>query len=154
MFDRRRISLWLMLIVPVSLLAAQETHDHGVPEKLGKVSFPVSCAPAVQEPFNRGVALLHSFAYTAAENAFQSVADADPRCAMAHWGLAMAHFHQLWEGLTPEGVSAGQEEIRRAQQLRAGSERERRYIDALATVYQDAATVPYPTRALKYERAM
>src|SRR5882757_5615917 len=138
MFDRRRISLWLLLIVPVSLLAAQETHDHGVPEKLGKVSFPVSCAPAVQVPFNRGVALIHSFAYTAAENAFQSVADADPRCAMAHWGLAMTQFHQLWEPpLTPAAVSAGQKEIRRAQQLRAGSERERRYIDALGMVYQD-----------------
>jgi hypothetical protein len=35
------------------------------------VSFPISCAPAVQEQFDRGVALLHSFAYTAAENAFQ-----------------------------------------------------------------------------------
>lgn len=150
---RLRIWLWLLLAVPVSLLA-QEAHDHGVPEKLGKVSFPTSCAAAVQEQFNRGVALLHSFAYTAAENAFQSVADADSKCAMAHWGMAMTHFHQLWEGLTPEGVSAGQEEIRRARQLPAGSERERRYIDALGMVYQDAANVSYPTRASRYERAM
>src|SRR3977135_3255064 len=99
MSDRRRILrlrilLGLLLVVPVSYLSAQETHDHGVPEKLGRGSFPISCAPAVQDPFNRGVALLHSFAYTAAENAFQSVADADPTCAMAQWGLALAHFHQ------------------------------------------------------------
>jgi tetratricopeptide (TPR) repeat protein len=161
MFHRRRMLLCLLLVVPfsVSHLAAQETHDHRAPEKLGRVSFPVSCATAVQEPFNRGVALLHSFAYTAAENAFQSVADADPACAMAHWGKAMAHFHQLWEPpLTATAVSAGQEEIRRAQQLRAGSERERRFIDALSLIYQDrdqdGATVPYRTRALNYERAM
>jgi hypothetical protein len=155
MRHRWRILLCLLLVVPVSLLAAQETHDHRAPEKLGRVSFPISCAPAVQEPFNRGVALLHSFAYTAAENAFQSVADADPRCAMAQWGLAMTHFHQLWEPpLTPAAVSAGEEEIRRAQQLRAGSARERQFIDALGMVYQDAATVPYRTRASNYERAM
>jgi tetratricopeptide (TPR) repeat protein len=150
---RRRILLWLLLAVPVWLPAAQEAHDHGVPEKLGKVSFPISCAPAVQEPFNRGVALLHSFAYTAAENAFQSVADADPRCAMAQWGLAIAHFHQLWEPPLP-AVLAGQEEIRRAQQMGAGTERERQFIDALGLIYDDAATVPYSTRALNYERAM
>jgi tetratricopeptide (TPR) repeat protein len=152
---RPRIWLWVLLAVPLSLPAAQEAHDHGVPEKLGKVSFPTSCAAAVQEQFNRGVALLHSFAYTAAENAFQSVADADSRCAMAHWGMAMAHFHQLWEPpLTPAAVSAGEREIRRAQQLPAGSERERGYIDALGLIYQDTATVPYSTRAAKYERAM
>ncbi len=155
MLDRWRILFCLLLIVPfsVSYLAAQETHDHGVPEKLGRVSFPISCAPGVQEPFNRGVALLHSFAYTAAENAFQSVADADPTCAMAQWGLALAHFHQLWEPPLP-AVSVGQEEIRRAQQLRAGSERERQFIDALSLMYQDAATVPYRARAANYERAM
>ena len=157
MRHRWRILLCRLLIVPfsVSFLAAQETHDHRAPEKLGRVSFPVSCAAAVQEPFNRGVALLHSFAYTAAENAFQSVADVDPRCAMAQWGLALAHFHQLWEPpLTPAAVSAGEVEIRRAQQLRAGSERERQFIDALSLVYEDAATVPYLRRASNYERAM
>jgi len=46
--------------------------SHGAPEKLGRVSFPISCIPAVQDPFGRGVALLHSFVYTAAEEAFQA----------------------------------------------------------------------------------
>ncbi|MGA2360249.1 MAG: hypothetical protein ABSF66_14700, partial [Terriglobales bacterium] len=91
----RRIFLTLLFIFPLS--PAQETHSHNAPEKLGKVSFPISCTPAVQEQFNRGVALIHSFAYTAAENAFQGVAELDPRCAMAHWGMAMAYFHQLWD---------------------------------------------------------
>jgi len=36
----------------------------------------------------------------------------------------------------------------------AGSERERQFINALALIYQDAATVPYHTRALNYEHAM
>src|SRR6185295_13769771 len=78
-------------------LAAQEMHDHGVPEKLGKVSFPVSCTPMFQEKFNRSVALLHSFAYAAAEKSFQDAAELDSHCAMAHWGIAMTYFHQLWD---------------------------------------------------------
>jgi len=31
--------------------------------KLGSVDFPTSCTASVQAPFNRGVAMLHSFWY-------------------------------------------------------------------------------------------
>lgn len=112
--DLWRILLPLLFIFPSS--SAQETHSHSAPEKLGKVSFPISCTPAVQDQFNWGVALLHSFAYTAAENAFQGVAELDPPCAMAHWGMAMAYFHQLWEPpIVPATMSTAQKEIQRAQ---------------------------------------
>src|SRR5437764_6548161 len=146
--------IWLtLLLVPFSF--AQETHNHGAPEKLGKVSFPISCAPAVQDQFNRGVALLHSFAYAAAEDAFQGAATSDPQCAMAHWGIAMTYFHQLWDPpIAPAAASIAQKEIGRAQQIGTASKRERQYISALALLYQDAATIPYRTRALNYEHAM
>jgi hypothetical protein len=62
MIDGRQILSSLLLFS--SLAAAQEDHHHGTPEKLGRVSFPISCSPEVQEQFNRGVALVHSFAYT------------------------------------------------------------------------------------------
>jgi tetratricopeptide (TPR) repeat protein len=101
------------------------------------------------------VALLHSFAYTAAENAFQGVAQLDPQCAMAHWGMAMTYFHQLWDPpIVPATISIAQKEIRRAHQMEAGSERERQLIHALGLIYQDAANIPYRTRALNYEHAM
>jgi len=58
-------------------------------EKLGKVRFPVSCSAAAQEQFDRAVALLHSFALDEAAKAFAAIAQADPGCAMAHWGTAM-----------------------------------------------------------------
>jgi tetratricopeptide (TPR) repeat protein len=148
-----RILLTLLLVVPFS--PAQETHSHPAPEKLGKVLFPVSCTPAAQAEFNRGVALLHSFAYTAAENTFQKVAGLDRRCVMAHWGIAMTYFHQLWEPpLSPATISTAQNELQRARQLGAGSERERQFIHALGLIYQDPAIVPYRTRALRYEQAM
>jgi tetratricopeptide (TPR) repeat protein len=153
MSHRWRIFLTLLFIFPLS--PAQETHSHSAPEKLGKVSFPISCTPAVQEQFNRGVALIHSFAYTAAENAFQVVGELDPRCAMAHWGMAMTYYHQLWDPpIVPATISIAQKEVQRAQQIGAGSERERQFINALALIYQDAATVPYHTRAANYEQAM
>ena len=155
MRDSSRILLTLLFFVISPFAAAQEAHSHSVPEKLGTVSFPISCAPAVQAQFDRGVALLHSFAYSAAENTFQAVAEQDPRCAMAHWGIAMTYFHQVWDPpLEPGTIPTAQKEIRLAQQIGAGSKRERQFIDALALIYQDAATVPYRTRALKYEHAM
>lgn len=148
-----RIFLTLLFTFPLS--SAQETHSHSPPEKLGKVSFPISCAPAVQEQFDRGVALLHSFAYSAAENTFQGVAELDPTCAMAHWGAAMTYFHPMWDPpLPPATSSIGQQEIRRAEQLGAASKRERQFIHALGLIYQDSATAPYLTRALNYEHAM
>jgi hypothetical protein len=136
-------------------LSAQEEHSHSAPEKLGAVSFPISCVPAVQQQFNRGVALLHSFAYDAAESTFRDVAMRDPRCAMAHWGVAMTHFHQLWEPpLPPATISIANEEIQRARAVGADSERERKFVDALGLIYGDSATIPYGTRASNYERAM
>ncbi|HEX3375063.1 MAG TPA: hypothetical protein VHS13_12695 [Edaphobacter sp.] len=149
----RRIVFAMLFLVPFSL--AQETHNHSAPEKLGTVSFPVSCAPAVQQQFNRGVALLHSFAYAAAEEAFQGVAKLDPQCAMAHWGIAMTYYHQLWDPpIASSAIPIAQKEVLRAQQIGTTSERERQFIHALALLFQDVATVPYRTRALNYEQAM
>jgi hypothetical protein len=53
-----------------SISLAQPHHHNGsesVPPKalgkLGTVHFPISCSPSVQAPFERGVAMLHSFWY-------------------------------------------------------------------------------------------
>src|ERR1700722_4732390 len=121
--DLRRISFALLFLFPFS--SAQETHSHGAPEKLGKVSFPITCAPAVQEQFDRGVALLHSFAYAAAEDAFQGVAELDPQCAMAHWGMAIAYFQQLWEPpLVPATTSIALQDSHTPPRIRSRHERE------------------------------
>ncbi|WP_158942993.1 hypothetical protein [Granulicella sp. S190] len=148
-----RLSLSLWFIVPLS--SAQERHDHGIPEKLGKVSFPISCAPSVQQQFNSGVALLHSFAYAAAEQTFQAVAKADPQCGMAHWGVAMTYFHQVWSpNLPPPAFPVGQNEILQAARLGANSDRERQFIHALGTLYQQSITIMPDMRTLAYEQAM
>jgi len=149
-----RVCLSLLFIFSPSS-NAQETHSHGAPEKLGRVSFPISCLPAVQQQFDRGVALLHSFAYTPAEDAFRGVVELDPQCAMAHWGIAMTYYHQLWDPpVSPATISTAVREIQLARQIGANSERERKFINALGLIYQNADTVPFGTRALNYVHAM
>src|SRR5713226_2684884 len=84
----------LILAIPA---VAQHEHGAGEPEKLGKVEFAISCDPALQPQFNRAVALLHSFWYKKAAETFAGIARQDPSCGMAQWGVAMTHYHQLWE---------------------------------------------------------
>jgi hypothetical protein len=142
------------LLVCACALAEEPGHLN-MSEKLGKVSFAVSCAPAVQDRFNRAVAILHSFWYDKAEEAFAGVAAADPNCAMAHWGLAMSLYHQIWEPpVEGGGLERGWAEIRKAQVLEAKTERERGFINALAAYYKDADKLDHRTRALAYLAAM
>lgn len=149
-----RLLAVLILLCPM-LSFAQQEHEHAAPEKLGSVSFSTSCNPDTQREFNRAVALLHSFAYKAAEEGFRSVAEQDPGCAIAHWGMAMTHYHQLWQPpLPPAEVAVAQKEIAQAALLPEASERERGFIHALSLIFENAATVPYETRALEYESAM
>src|SRR5580658_732445 len=149
-----RLFLISAFLLP-ALSATQEIHNHPAPEKLGTVSFQTSCKPDTQQQFNRAVALLHSFAYKVAEEAFQSVAQQDPQCAIAHWGITMTHYHQLWEPPLPAAeIAIAQKEIAQAAVLQEASERERGFIHALSLVFEDASTVPYSTRASNYETAM
>src|SRR5213082_1079092 len=148
-----KTALFLLPILGASWVARAGEHEHPVPEKLGTVEFPVSCSGDVQKRFERGVALLHSFAYSAAEKVFNEVIKADPNCAMAHWGVAMTYFHPLWPPPIAEAdVVRGQAEIERAAQL-GGSDREREFIAALSLIYaQDSA--PYRDRVNRYTAAM
>jgi hypothetical protein len=147
--------LVLVLAIACSDLYAQEQHDHGMPQKLGKVSFPISCSPSVQMEFNRGIALLHSFAYTAANETFQHIATEDSACAMAHWGVAMSLFHQLWEPpLAPRALPTAQKEIEIAQRVGSTDAREKGYIRAFSLLVKDADTAPFKSRDQQYEQAM
>ena len=92
---------------------------------------PISCDPSAQGPLERGIALLHSFWYEEANKQFQAVAQADPQCAMAQWGLAMTEWRPLWDGMPEERRKAGIAEIEKATALHPKTDREQRYIAAL-----------------------
>ncbi len=127
---------------------------HPAPEHLGAVHFATSCAPAVKAAFDRAVALLHSFAYDAADMGFADVAARDPGCAMAHWGRAMTHYHQLWDVPAGAGLAAGQAEIDKAAAMGTGTPRERALIAALGAYYAQADQIPAAARAMRYSDAM
>ena len=101
----------------------------------GKVDFPVSCAATAKPEFTRGVALLHSFFYEEARRAFTSVAEQDPKCAMARWGIAMTWWHPIWTPPTPDEMKAGKIAIDQAMKMNAGTDRERGFITALNVYY-------------------
>ena len=137
--------------------AAQEMEHHGdhpAPERLGTVAFATSCDTAVKPAFNRALALLHSFTYTLSEQAFRDVSIADPRCAMAHWGMAMTHYHQLWDPPSGDELREGAAQIAIAAGLPEISPRERQFIDALAQYYRDPEHASPAVRAQRYAQAM
>ncbi len=134
-------------------IRSEEIHSHPPPEKLGRLEFPTSCSPSVARDFERSVALLHSFAYAAAEQSFRKVAAADPTCAMAHWGIAMSFYHQLWSPPSPKELRDGRLEIEQASHLNNGSARERQFIAAAAAYYRDPEQKPL-LRAKRYAEAM
>ena len=129
-------------------------HSHPTPEKLGTVHFETSCAAVLQSQFERAVALLHSFAYDAAVKAFGAIAAQDAGCAIAHWGVAMSVFHQLWSPPGANELQLGREELLAARRIGAHTDRERLLIDAAAVYFSDAEPAHHAVRAREYERAM
>jgi tetratricopeptide (TPR) repeat protein len=129
--------------------------DHPAPEQLGRVHFDTSCTPAVQDGFDRAVALLHSFSFSVAHRAFEEVLAQDPRCAIAYWGQALSQWGNPFAGLkTGPALVAGRTAIERGLATGQPTARERAYLTAAATLFRDHETVDQRTRVLAYERAM
>src|SRR6202795_2536935 len=116
---KRFTSIYLVLIAAcptfVAPAVAQHEHPAGDPGKLGKVNFPVFCDPAVQPQFTSAVAMLHSFWYEKASETFASVAQKDPSCGMAYWGIAMTYYHQVWQAPGPADLEAGIAAVEKAK---------------------------------------
>jgi tetratricopeptide (TPR) repeat protein len=133
----------VFLVGLASFLALKHVECATAPEPgdlrgVGKVTFPITCAPDVQSDFARGVALLHSFFYEEARRVFTSVAERDPKCAMAQWGIAMTWWHPIWTPPNHDEMRAGKAAIEKAMSMNAGSDRERGFITALNTYYHTA----------------
>jgi tetratricopeptide (TPR) repeat protein len=117
---------------------SDEGHHHALTEEeVGSVQFSTSCSQDLAGSFNRAVALLHSFQYEQARRAFTDIASHDSGCAMAYWGIAMSHYHGIWDS---GDLVAGREALHKAQEVAASpttTAREKAYIDALAAIYQE-----------------
>jgi hypothetical protein len=156
-----RRSLPLLLILSGWLaggpLHAQDPHAHGHHEGehgelLGTVSFPTSCAPEVQADFDRAVAMLHSFWFPEAEATFRAVAEADPGCGMAHWGVAMTLWGNPMARIppTPQRVTAALEALQAAQGLQEGmAEQERAWLRAAEVLFEGETQAPAHLRRME-----
>jgi len=138
------VSVWsacsvATVAVPNSALAQQS-------EKLGTISFPTSGSAAAQPEFIRGMLLYYSFEYGRAADAFRAAQKADPSFALAYAGEALTFTHQVWD---EQDINAARAALNRlaptaaARRGKAGTERERMYMDAVEILYGDG---PKPRR--------
>ena len=149
------------VLAAMSPVFAQAPHDHdhaGAPVAQvgsGSVNFQTSCAPGVAADFNRAIALLHSFWFAQAIEAFNGVLARDPSCAMAHWGISLSQWGNPFAGLrAPQQVSLGRAAIDKALTTGRPTPRERAFIGAAAELFKDGDAGTQRARTLAYEQAM
>ncbi|HXM62719.1 MAG TPA: hypothetical protein VN950_17800 [Terriglobales bacterium] len=152
---KRFLLVFVVVVLAAFAAVADEGNHHEdlTTDQLGTVHFPVSCAASVQKPFERGVALLHSFWYEEAEKEFEQIAKDDPHCAMAHWGIAMSIWHELWNQPDAATIARGHAEVKSARSLHPKTDRERDYITAVDEFYRGKRR-DYHDRANTYSQAM
>src|SRR6476646_4155363 len=148
-----RSVIGLLVSLAITACLAQQPERASSPEGLGKIHFPNSCAEAAQSPFLAGIAQLHSFQYAAAEKAFTEVTQADPKCAMAYWGLAMTRYRPLWDGANDKALRTGRADLEKIQKDWPVSKREREYIAAIAVIFNYERSLG-DDRIAGYSRAM
>src|SRR6476469_126938 len=144
-----------LLFISALIAPADQTVARAAEERLGEVSFPISCSEAAQTQFNRAIAMQHSFFFPETVKAFSAIVEKEPSCAMAYWGIAISQRPNPLVGPFPGDVlKRGWEAIEKARAASQKTERETAWIEALASYYQDYASVPQQRRTANYEAAM
>ena len=143
-----------MLVAWAGAASAQHAHPAAGGERIGQVTFPISCAPAAQKPFERAVALLHSFWYLEAVKGFTQVIQVDPQCAIGYWGIAMSNWTQIWSPPQPAALKRGWEAVEKAKAASTKNAKETDFIAAAEAFFKDADKADHRTRAAAYGRAM
>jgi tetratricopeptide (TPR) repeat protein len=144
-----------LFVAGAVLLSLAQSAARAEEEKFGDVNFPISCSPAAQGEFNRAVAMLHSFFFPETVKAFTAIAQREPSCAMAYWGIAISQRpNPLVAPFPPEVMSKGWQAIAAGRAASAKTQREKEWIEALAVFFQDYDKVALRARTLAYEAAM
>jgi tetratricopeptide (TPR) repeat protein len=125
----------LVVLIAFCLLASPVL---GQKTNYGETNFENSGAEAAQEPFLRGLLMLHSFEYDDAREAFRRAQTIDPDFAMAHWGEAMTHNHPIWMEQDREAALQALRDLAptpESQLEQAPTDREKAYLRTLHTLY-------------------
>ncbi len=120
---------------------------------VGTVDFQISCTADSQARFNRALALTHHMMYAQGRGEFETIAVEDPTCAMAHWGVAMTHFHPLWAPPSEDELKLGLQAVERALELKPPTEREQAYILAARAFYENWEKVGHRDRITAWNAA-
>jgi tetratricopeptide (TPR) repeat protein len=144
-----RVIAWSALTLGgLSLQAAKEPLYEG----LGSYSRKITTdSPEAQRYFDQGLAFIHGFNQSAAIRAFQQAAELDPKCAMAHWGIALASGPHINVPLVPPPAAelAWKELSLAKENEKNASPVERALIDALSKRYAN----PQPEDRSPLDRA-
>jgi hypothetical protein len=123
-------------------------------EHFGKVQFPVACNPGVQDEFELALAMLHTFSFPAAAKTFMAIAQKDPDCAMAYWGIAATAIGSLYGGRPGPMALQGGQAVEKAKAIGGKSARERDYVATVEVFYKGAETLDYAARVRAYADAL
>ncbi|MFM9848089.1 MAG: hypothetical protein ACKVP3_13120 [Hyphomicrobiaceae bacterium] len=137
-----------------ALLLSQPTLAQTAGKQLGKVHFATSCTPKAQKLFDRAMLYQHSFWYSASQQTFEDVLQADPKCGIAYWGIALSALRNPHAPPPAKNLAEGAAAIEKGKALGAKTERERDYIDALRVFYTDHDKLDHRTRVQAYLKAM
>src|SRR5215813_4219570 len=97
--------------------------------------------------------MLHAFSFPAAAKTFMAVAQKDPDCAMAYWGLAATATGSLYGGRAGPTAFQGEQAVEKAKAIGGKNARERDYSPAVGVFYKGAETLDFLARARAYENA-
>ena len=122
--------------------------------RYGKVEIEVSCTASASDLFERGLLLMHTFAWSDARDAFREASQADPDCAMAYWGEAMAYYDGLHAHPSAEEVEAARAALERARAANPPTQREREYLSAAEEIYRGYPEVQRQHRDRAFTEAM
>ena len=125
-------------------------------QNLGDHEFPVTTNSARAQLFiNQGMMLTYGFNHAEATRSFREAARLDPDCAMAYWGMALVLGPNINMAMAPQNEPKAYELLQKAMALRTNaSEKERAYIDALATRYSGESTPDRNALDRAYVKAM
>jgi tetratricopeptide (TPR) repeat protein len=136
---RRAFGYGLVAATVLALIPSTSVRGASAPlfDNIGDHHHPVTTSsPLAQKYFNQAMALMFNFNHTEAIRSFKAAQEADPKCAMAFWGEAVAYGPHVNAPMFPENVAPANAALSKAAGLAGGvSECELAYIEALATRY-------------------
>jgi hypothetical protein len=109
---------WTLVLGLCGAMAASHANaQSNADQRFGKVHFPVACNEAVQDEFDLALAMLHTFSFPAAAKTFMAVAQKDPDCAMAYWGIAATAIGSLYGGRPGPEALQGEQAVENAKAI-------------------------------------